>query len=314
MGAKIASFLATLLLSIPLAAIGIMAVFGVPQLVPASNSAERNQVLRGFQDALNWGRGNPGADQASPAYEEDAAPFVQNAAPMHQNSMQNSAVPGNSMPGNLMSGNSMSPGNTMASSQVPSWATGAGNQGDPRSMAVRRDASTFSSDSNAARGNAGMAPPSHWSNPQTMSANDASRVALNPQANTNSANNLAAANANMSVNLGANVPVASVSTPFNSSEMLTWRQASQRLSDLGVTNFHLERGDKEGTFLFVCLYSPGDAPQVTHRFESQADDPLLAVNQVLQQVDAWMQERFAKANFPSQSQNFSLSSGAQSSR
>ncbi|WP_437192566.1 hypothetical protein [Planctomicrobium sp. SH527] len=299
MGAKIASFLATLLLSIPLAAIGIMAVFGVPQLVPASNTAERNQVLRGFQDALNWGRGNNGGDQVQPAYEEDAAPFVQNAAPMHQNSMQNSETP----------------------NQVPNWSSGSANQGDARSMAVRRDSSTLSNTSSLPNGIGngngngvnGRTPPSHWSNPQTTPAGDATRVALN-QSNGFAANNMAAANGNMSVNSGANVPVASVSTPFNSSETLTWRQASQRLSDLGVTNFHLERGDKEGTFLFVCLYSPGDAPQVTHRFEAQADDPLMAVNQVLQQVDSWMQERFAKANFPNRSPNFSLNAGAQSSR
>jgi hypothetical protein len=92
--------------------------------------------------------------------------------------------------------------------------------------------------------------------------------------------------------------------------LLNWREASLRLHDLGIRDYHLERGASESSFLFVCIFSPGDSPQVIHRFESEADDPLVAVNHVLNQVDGWMRTRFAASNFPVRPQNLSLTSGA----
>ena len=101
------------------------------------------------------------------------------------------------------------------------------------------------------------------------------------------------------------VPANPTTSPAAS---LTWRQASQRFSEWGVDNYHLERGATEGTFLFVCMYSPSHAPHVTHRFEAEADEPLLAVNQVIGQIDRWMQQRFANSNFPTRGQSLSLTS------
>jgi hypothetical protein len=70
----------------------------------------------------------------------------------------------------------------------------------------------------------------------------------------------------------------------------------------------LERGSAEGTFLFVCVFSPGDTPHVTHRFEAEAEDPLIAVNRVVQQIDQWLRNRFAASNFPTRPRGLSLSS------
>lgn len=82
------------------------------------------------------------------------------------------------------------------------------------------------------------------------------------------------------------------------SSQLDWRTASRRLTELGIQRYHLERGSTPDTFLFVCLLTPGDNPQVTHRFESENPDPLEAVNAVLVQVDQWLQQRYAQNAFP----------------
>lgn len=77
---------------------------------------------------------------------------------------------------------------------------------------------------------------------------------------------------------------------------LTWKSARQRLSELGVTHFHLERGVTDDSFLFVCMFSPGDDPRVTRRFEAEAPEPLTAVDGVLHQIDGWMQKRFENSS------------------
>lgn len=87
----------------------------------------------------------------------------------------------------------------------------------------------------------------------------------------------------------------------STNSQLDWRTASRRLSELGIQRYHLERGSTPDTFLFVCLLTPGDNPQVTHRFESENVDPLQAVNTVLIQVDQWLQQRYARNAFPTRS-------------
>jgi hypothetical protein len=74
---------------------------------------------------------------------------------------------------------------------------------------------------------------------------------------------------------------------------LTWTEARRRLTELGIEQFHLEPGLHRDHYLFVCLFSPGDDPRVTHRFEAEAADPLAAVQDVLGQIDGWLSQRYA---------------------
>ncbi len=76
---------------------------------------------------------------------------------------------------------------------------------------------------------------------------------------------------------------------------ITWKDASRQLQELGITQYHLERGQQHDTFLFVCMFSPGDSPQVTQRFEAEAHEPLAAVQAVLDQINDWLRQRFAHA-------------------
>jgi hypothetical protein len=74
---------------------------------------------------------------------------------------------------------------------------------------------------------------------------------------------------------------------------LTWRDAARELNDRGIENFRLVRGHDAESFLFVCTLVPGDNPHVTMQFEAEANEPLAAVSDVLNQVEVWLRNRFA---------------------
>ncbi len=76
---------------------------------------------------------------------------------------------------------------------------------------------------------------------------------------------------------------------------LTWKTAVQRLNELGIRNFRLEPGARPGEFTFTCSYTPSNSPHVTRRFEAEADDPLKAVAKVLAQVEDASQQRVLAA-------------------
>jgi len=277
MGAKIIGFLATLMLSIPLAAIGLMAVFGIPQLVPANGDSAnpRDKVIRGVREALNWAQSSSDEKNTEKTAEFDDAPRFGGASSFSgEENFQRQ----------------------QAEERVAANATSS------RIFDIPPQRNLDASPSAPAQKTAAITPnsPRHWSEIPAWGT-DRTRPAASSTSSSRE----------FSSQSGPGVST----TPFaaeSSSEMephvplMTWRQASLRLAELGVKNYHLERGNTEGTFLFVCTFSPGDAPHIVHRFEAQTDDPLLAVNQVLQQVDRWMRSRYAANNFPSRPQSMSM--------
>lgn len=82
-------------------------------------------------------------------------------------------------------------------------------------------------------------------------------------------------------------------TPTAQTTNLTWSEARLQLADLGVDDFHLEAGSVPETFTFVAVFTPGAQPDVTYRFEAEASDPLLAVEDVVAQIEEWLANRFA---------------------
>jgi hypothetical protein len=74
-------------------------------------------------------------------------------------------------------------------------------------------------------------------------------------------------------------------------EPLTWQVAIRRLNELEIRNFRLERGHRDGQFAFICSYTPSDSPRVSYRFEAEADEPMKAVEKVLQQIDEWQHRK-----------------------
>ena len=73
---------------------------------------------------------------------------------------------------------------------------------------------------------------------------------------------------------------------------MTMKESLKKLNSLGVKHYHLERGADQDSWLFVCLFSPGDDTRVTHRFEAESDDPDGAVAETLKQIDGWLLKRF----------------------
>lgn len=75
------------------------------------------------------------------------------------------------------------------------------------------------------------------------------------------------------------------------SETLTLQSAIERLNELEIRSFRLERGRQPNQFVFVCSYTPPETPRVSYRFEAVADEPLKAVSKVIEQIVEWRQRR-----------------------
>lgn len=74
-------------------------------------------------------------------------------------------------------------------------------------------------------------------------------------------------------------------------ESLTWQAAVTRLNELQIRSFRLEPGEQLGQFIFTCSYTPDDNARLSYRFEAEANEPLKAVEKVLEQIDEWMASR-----------------------
>lgn len=72
---------------------------------------------------------------------------------------------------------------------------------------------------------------------------------------------------------------------------ITWNEAVRRLNELGIHDFRLEPGRQFGEFYFACEFAPDRDVRITRRFEAEAQEPLLAVEAVLQQIDEWLSQR-----------------------
>ena len=85
-------------------------------------------------------------------------------------------------------------------------------------------------------------------------------------------------------------PRDSQSREFSKDEV-TWGAAVERLNQLDIRSFRLEPGSRAGLFVFICSYTPAETSSVSYRFEAEADQPLKAVQKVLDQVIEWQQRR-----------------------
>lgn len=72
---------------------------------------------------------------------------------------------------------------------------------------------------------------------------------------------------------------------------LTWQEAARRLNALGISKYYLQPGRRQGQFHFSCIFTPHQGARVSHRFEAEDAEPLKAVGHVLTQIDAWLRKR-----------------------
>lgn len=72
------------------------------------------------------------------------------------------------------------------------------------------------------------------------------------------------------------------------SEQSRWQAASTRIKQLRIQKYRLEATIEEPRFVFRCVFAPAESSQVTQLFEAEAETPIDAVEQVLEQVDEWL--------------------------
>lgn len=67
-------------------------------------------------------------------------------------------------------------------------------------------------------------------------------------------------------------------------EEITWSDAVKRLRELGVKKHYFTYLEETDTFLFTCSVTAPGNPRTLERFEAEAEEPLLAVHDVLRQL------------------------------
>lgn len=260
MSSKTSGSFSTLLLSLPLAGVALMAIFGVPQFAPVVASPDDEEVVRspGSNGDL---RGRPDdffQEVPTVQYGDDAPMFDADAR---------------QVPAALYGGARPQDGNLSHSRQQ-------GGAWDDRAQAY-------------------SSPPENWNDPPEPTWPTAATAAMSSPRKMTRPQLTEQPNA-WTLNAPTMIAQSAIgqrperlTQAEGSSAQLGWREASLRLTELGIDNYHLERGQTEGTFLFVCLFSQASSPNVVHRFEAESSEPLLAVNRVLQQIDDWLTTRFA---------------------
>lgn len=77
--------------------------------------------------------------------------------------------------------------------------------------------------------------------------------------------------------------------------------AIEKLRGMGIDRFHLEPGLGAGQYLFVCQVEGTGESATVHRFEAESSDPAAAVTDVMKQLTEWQAEssvtRTAEAGF-----------------
>lgn len=239
MSGKSGSSLGTLLFSVPLAAIPLMAIFGIPQFAPLVASPERaGGYERSRDDGEPDGRSASRRRGRSRVLSEELDEDFDRNRPASAFADERTGV-------------ELGFADRSAAQDDEHHASQAPFRGDVYGHSqVDSDAPPFAS-------------PTDRSQPLLRGARD-------------------------------DAPTASdASLPAASGRELTWQTAARRFQELGITSYHLEPGAEATSFLFVCSFFPAANSNVEMRFESEAAEPLDAVNDVLAQIERWQQQQQA---------------------
>ncbi len=108
------------------------------------------------------------------------------------------------------------------------------------------------------------------------------------QGNVRTPSNVASGEARgRSATIAADSPHSQPATEINLAEQSGWRDATRRLKELGIRKYRLESQIEEQTFVFICSFAAVENPRVVRRFEGEADNPLEAVQKVIDEIDEW---------------------------
>lgn len=314
---RIQSLFKTLLMLIPMTAVPVMAIFGIPQFfsVSASPSAKRHELSDsgrmferrvGQSDALlvqSVSTSQPSSVDLFEPYDND----------VQDQRMISGGVVANASSSELarrrLSWRDPLAGSANTRTEVSLRTTSAGTspgsdrrESTPSMAASLRRRAEELTPGNAPSFNGQAAVPSRAAPSRTshfpasvgVSGNATVAAAVSEFSNRSaepaatSEDTLAdTGNAGRYSRLANGGRVTSTATRPAQVETLTWQQAVDRLNQLGIRTFRLTPNTGQNGYRFVCLVTSVDDPRVSRRFEAESIDPLIAVGDVLAQVENW---------------------------
>lgn len=299
---RIQSLFKTLLMLIPMTAVPVMAIFGIPQFFPVSaspsartsDSARTGQMLErrvGQSDALVLRsvltEQSPSIDLFHP-YDRASTAQGTNSAGVVANASSSELERRRRAWRDPLTG----PANTRSEVSLRTTTAG-GTTRRERSLATasvsRRGDGPVQRKATASFSGQAMVPPRALD----------SRLGVVPVADTDSDIERPSAAVELSNrDISDRYSRESTGGRANSSnldlgrvETLTWQQAVDRLTQLGIRTFRLTPDSGQTGYRFVCFVTSVDDPRISRRFEAESSDPLIAVGDVLAQVENWNQHR-----------------------
>jgi|GEM_PF-2807830 hypothetical protein len=298
MRSPLSGSIATLVCFVPLVAVPLLAVLGMPQL--SSHAATSGDDLKFAAADPATGPGNtdplepvrvsdPHGDAAAATHEPKTAtrendPFAEFNRGDGANSQSGSGAAsepkqpqrwhseGNGLPQRALFSNERASDDRAATS--PSGRTSAGSSLDDRlSQQPSSEGPT-------------KAPAARRSLPEAEAVVSVDTEPAAGSARSSRVNTVFDGDASASAKSRGSNPRAA-----NSNYALALKRAVGRLNALGIRDYQLQPGERDGEFNFSCRFASRTNPSVIHRFEAEAADPLDAVNQVLRQLDEWRARR-----------------------
>jgi hypothetical protein len=262
---------------VPLLAIPMFAVMGVPQFAPLVASPGADP---GFVES--WSLREPAARTAAPRFVAATAPVVADKTGIGESarcSLDDLFAPYNASPSPTTAGLSLEtdrqPARARNGMPVPvdhASASGSRRAAFDDANAVLAGSAAYALPDEALEGFAAL--------PNRGGANSLPAATASGSRPKHAGGGFATENPHTEP---TNAPLRR----FDREPDFTWEQAVQRLKSLGIKKYHLESLLEEGGFSFRCSYTAPDNPRVTRRFEAEAPEPLAAVRIVLDQIEAW---------------------------
>ena len=304
--------IATLLMLVPLVAVPVLAVVGVPQLKSGSSSDTEALALASpdqggekstkevFAPIANLGQD----DRAGGFLESSPKPGAEAAAAPTEAPAQPPAAAGQPTPSPGPNSIWDPPGKALQGWRLEREALAESEQHAHGSESSPQEHEHAHSHAEAAAERSGQdAEPTPWADGATHPEHPAAggepllddSASAHPtvehanEAEFTNAADSAAGRSEESASGGASGSLpAEPGTPPAASVALTWPDAIDRLNKLGIHQYQLQPGTRKNEVHFSCNLTPANNPRVTHRFEAEAAEPVVAVEKVLQQI----QEKF----------------------
>lgn len=271
--------LGVLLMIAPLAAIPVFAILGVPQFAPVTASGADDDDFAELGDASSR---PPAITAPLPAQTRSANDlYAAVAEPSSQSAAASAATNQERRPSISTAPIGRSRGSSRwlpPSEALDQWEvrTNVSDTVSPTRKNQQADPPSVNIDD----GFEGLEVPAEEADDGQVSADG-----FNPDLLKADRMNQSKKGARSAVDMPMELPAENIAQ--SPGEQSGWQDAARRLKQLGVRKCRLEPQIDEQRFVFICSMASPDNPRVVRRFEADADEPLAAVQQVIEQIDQW---------------------------